>query len=106
MKKNSIWIFFWTLINVILSMTYQFVLMMSHTHNAKHFSSILSGFADAINFWIRAPILGLVATPLFLLVDYCFLRARIENKKVLFLVRIVLILVLIFIIDYIEQNYF
>ncbi len=106
MKKNIIWIFFWTVINIVLSMSYQYIKTMPHNHNATHLLSLFVGFADTINFLIRAPILGLIGSPLFLMLDYHYFREQFENKKMLLIGRILVILVLIFIIDFIDERFF
>jgi len=105
-KKNIIWVLLWTVINVLLSMTHQYIRSMPHSNNASSFLSILDGIADQISVFIVGPILGLVGTPIFLLIDYFLLREKIKNKHLLFMIRIAIIISVILIIFHIERVYF
>lgn len=95
--KNSIWVVSWLLINVLFSMAYRYFETMPHAKNAKTVLSILGGLADSIIFWFVGPLYGVIGGVFFLIFDAVFFRKKIKNKKLLFFIRISLIILFIFI---------
>ena len=87
-------------------MAHQYFRSMPHSNKATSFLSILDGIADQISFFIVGPIFGLIGTPFFLIIDYFFVRKKIKNSYLLFITRIAVIIIIIFVAFYIYSTYF
>ncbi len=104
MKKNSIWILSWTLVNILFSMIHQYILTLPSS-SSKNYGP-LWGWGDSIAVLVAGPILGLQGAILFLLIDYFTFRSKINNKYVLLVSRLILVILIVLLISFIEKKYF
>ena len=105
MKKNSIWIITWVLINILFSTINQYILTYPRV-SPKSYGPLWGWDSSGIMVLVAGPILGILGALLFLIIDLFSFRNKIKNKKNLFLIRITLVILIVLLISFIEKNYF
>lgn len=105
-QKNSSWIFFWTLVNILFSGVYQYVLTVAHGANNKYSHGPIWGWGSTIKVIVGGTILGVQGALLFFVLDYFFFRKKIQNDYFLFSIRVLLIIVIVLGVSVIQEKYF
>lgn len=109
MKKNSVWIISWTLVNILFSMTNQYLLTLPKKliiGLPSVFYPILGWDTSIILILYAGPILGVFGALIFLLIDSFTFRKKIKDKYILFFSRITLVIFVVVLISFIQKKYF
>ena len=104
MKKNSIWIISWTLVNILFSIVNQYIL--TTPNNTTNSYGPIWGYGSSIHVFVGGPILGLFGAIIFLLIDSFTFRKKIKDKYILFFSRITLVIFIVLLISLIKKQYF